>query len=196
VDWYLAILVLGVVGLMMAAPAMSGTPDESEGDIVCAQTYHLSADELWLQFELWQAASMADDAELMAEYENTILAMITADIAVHQSELRELAEQVVLQAEEKNSGGADAEEPVDATTAETRARFRERLASLNTKEAMWLALSKSDNFSHKYRLLGDYINLLRKELKMPKTQLADAGRSSAGQSAAGDVSSPRQGPTE
>jgi hypothetical protein len=139
----------------------------------------ISADDLQAQYDRWTKAVQAGDSELVSECERSLLGMINVDIAVSQSRVRALAEAVVLDSKSARPADSSEVDSGDSTPKnqesikESRAEFRARLAMLNTKEALWLALEKTHNLSHKYRLLGDYINLLRRELHMPRAKWAD-----------------------
>ena len=191
VVWCLALLMLVAGGVR---PVASEEAPEIGGDSVAAQTYQISADDMWLQYELWLAAIKAGDPELIEEYESILKGMVDADIAASQSLVHELAQTVVLNSDADSvSANAQGDSKKTADTAEAKAAreaFREKLASLNTKEALCLALDKTDNFNHKYRLLGDYINLLRRELKMPKAQWAASEKRSTPSSGNYPVVSP------
>ena len=191
VVWCLALIMLVAVGIR---PAAGEEAPEIGGDSVAAQTYQISADDMWLQYELWLAAIKAGDPELIDEYESILKGMINADIASCQTQVHELAQAVVLNAD-SNSVSAktqgDNKQAADSAEAKAaREAFREKLAALNTKEALCLALDKTDNFNHKYRLLGDYINLLRRELNMPKAQWAASEKQSTSSSGNYPVVSP------
>ncbi len=53
-----------------------------------------------------------------------------------------------------------------------RQLVRELHSILTAKESLVKSVGDTDAFSNKYRLLGDYIQLLRKELDMPRLQYA------------------------
>jgi hypothetical protein len=56
-------------------------------------------------------------------------------------------------------------------------RYKEFLplisANINVKEELYQAMNRTDAFSNKYRLLGDYKDLLRRELGMPRLNVAE-----------------------
>ena len=56
-------------------------------------------------------------------------------------------------------------------------RYKEFLpmisANINVKEELYQSMNRTDAFSNKYRLLGDYKDLLRRELGMPRLNVAE-----------------------
>lgn len=190
--------VMIVTGALSIVAGAVANDESGKAENAVSNQPNISVDDLQLQYERWIEAVQGGDPELVDECERTLMAMINADIAVSQTRVHELADSVVSDSNARsssatrtgsngsngNNGGNGA---ADATSSEaSRAEFRECLATLNTKEALWLALEKTTDVSHKYRLLGDYINLLRRELHMPRLDWAAVDHST------GNVA--RQGP--
>jgi hypothetical protein len=51
--------------------------------------------------------------------------------------------------------------------------------TLQSKRVLVDAITRTDAFSNKYRLLGDYVGLLRREVGLPKLKLAVDKKSEA-----------------
>ncbi|RKX24128.1 MAG: hypothetical protein DRP45_08885 [Candidatus Zixiibacteriota bacterium] len=115
--------------------------------------------------ELWQDAVKRHDDPKANEYEQYLYALINHDIAESESDIRKMAG--VFDAEKTSGAGSSVEDSL---------AFENSLSVLNTKETLYRSLRKSKDSSYKYRLLGDYIQLLRRELKMPKLKLASTER--------------------
>ncbi|MBD3256823.1 hypothetical protein GF377_00220 [candidate division GN15 bacterium] len=223
VVWSLALVVLTMTGVGTVG---GEEPGKAQRDTMADIPDVVSVDDMWLQCELWAAAMEAGNVETAEQYEKTLKAMITADIALSQYRVRELAETVVVNADasaEKSSASTgdkvDNDKPAGDTAAadngdngshdgngendtsarsdafEAREAFRTSLTSLNTKEALWLALERTEDVANKYRLLGDYINLLRRELKMSRLHWAAVARNAADREDRNEHRTSTQGPS-
>ena len=93
--------------------------------------------------------------------------LINRDIHLSENRVRELAKRAALA-----RGGEDNQKLPDSEVTDQEQDFQRGVALLNTKEALYRSLNKTNVFSTKYRLLGDYIDLLRRELQMPRLKLA------------------------
>lgn len=122
---------------------------------------------LQMQYNLWLDAVLSGDKSEAAEYEKNLLGIMNFNIMISQSEVRSMAKEIALapgdQAQSESDGGD---------------QFAQAIGHLNAKEALFRSALRTDAFSNKYRLLGDYIDLLRRELKMPRLKLASISKPS------------------
>jgi len=171
----ITLLTLAAV-VVLSSPALAGPPENSGDESATVQiTEELNLEGmialLQTEYILWLDAVLSG-SEAEAEYlETNLLGIINLDIMVSQEEVRSMAKEVTLA-----SGDLDASES-GASEADSN-ELKQAISHLNAKEAVFRSAVKTKAFSNKYRLLGDYIDLLRRELKMPRLKLASNDRPS------------------
>jgi hypothetical protein len=121
-------------------------------------------------YQDWVDATLSGDDKAAQDYEKRLIALVNHDIAVTEARVRELARVAIL--EDPAGASADVEESAAESTGEAHQAFQRELTLLNTKEGLCRALNRTGAFSNKYRLLGNYIDLLRGELKTVRPGLA------------------------
>lgn len=126
--------------------------------------------ELQVEYDLWLEAVLAGDDQEADRLEKNLLGMVNFDILVAREQVREMARAVALSAEVDEGQPTVPDEAKDGSVDQKE--FSRAIARLNIREALCRSLDRTDAFSNKYRLLGDYIDLLRRELKMPRLKLA------------------------
>jgi hypothetical protein len=165
---------ISLIAIVLTSPILAGSPasqdvavaTEVEAEQTCGDLtpQELTSQETvtLLQSEcfLWLDAVLSGSESEAEQLEKNLLGIISLDIMINEERVRAMAKRVALA-----PGASDSEELSQAIT------------SLNTKEALYRAAVKADAFSNKYRLLGDYIDLLRRELKMPRLKLAAGDKS-------------------
>ena len=117
-------------------------------------------DGLMYAVDLWYDASIKDNPKLVARYDVLLDNTLHQDLEATEGAILHLIEDI-----ESDSPAA-----VKVQKHQELAGVR---ATLETKQALARSIGQSEGFSEKYRLLGDYINVLRKELGMPKLKFAD-----------------------
>ncbi|MCP4684732.1 MAG: hypothetical protein GY867_04710 [bacterium] len=119
-----------------------------------------------LQFyqDLWVEANLSGDSRRAGDYLATVMALLSYDICVASYEVSELAKRALLT---QNPEGAE----TSGISVEQEA-FSGGVAVLNFKEKMFKRIAASQAFSNKYRLLGDYMELLRRDLDRPGAKMA------------------------
>jgi len=173
------LLTLFAVVLCCGAP-LTATEPAGAGDTSTDEPweeYPLDAvlTELEVDYTLWLEAQLVGDRAEKERLEKDLVGLLNYDIYVNQELVRDLAKQVALASLQKEDASG---KPLSAAEqSEQKVLFEREIARLSVKEAIFRSFSRSQAFSNKYRLLGDYIDLLRKELGMPKLKLAN-GRSS------------------
>jgi len=122
-----------------------------------------------LQFhqDLWMEASLNGDSKRAGNYLATVMALLSYDISVASFEVSELAKQALL-----SRSPEDSESPGVSPQQEA---FSRGVAVLNFKEKLFKRIASTRAFSNKYRLVSDYLDVLRRELDHPGVNLAIAG---------------------
>ncbi len=125
--------------------------------------------------DLWHDAVLKDNRKLMLHRSDEINDIIVENIQSNRLQLKMLVRQMELDNKSHSPEGKnllEGDKHDDLSTV-----YRELLPKLatmiNTKEELFRAISKTETFSNKYRLLGDYKSLLRRELDMPKLNLVE-----------------------
>jgi hypothetical protein len=134
--------------------------------------------EMETEYELWSEAVFKNDNDRAERHEAILLAMVNRDIFVCQEKVRKLAREVALASSEKPSELPDESQAEERT--ELQEVFQASIDRLNTKEILYRSATRTKAFSNKYRLLGDYIDILRRELDLPRLKLAEAEKAEPG----------------
>lgn len=132
-------------------------------------------DRLTRSIDLWVEANLKGDGKNIHKYETAIFEQIRADIASSRRLVERYEAEVRRSTSEYNrphdtraghrDDRADLRDDVkDLHQARQLLRVKERLAS---------SLHRTTAFSNKYRLLGDYKEVLRRELGMARVELAE-----------------------
>ena len=164
-----------VIGLLLSgAVAMSQNPDRvAEGSTgsfpPSVAKVEITLDNLLHEIDLWYDAVLDGNGKDMDRHESGILQIVRDDLDGSQATVQFCAKQAALAGEltgvsmEAVSGAG-----VDARSAE----FRRSLSILRSKEQKSRAFIETETSSNKYRLISDYVDILRKQLGMPKLKLA------------------------
>jgi len=123
----------------------------------------------------WVEANLTGHNKKVHRYEESILEQIQADIASSRRQLERYEAEVRSSAKEYNllhqSRAARHDDRVDLRDDVKDLHLTGRL--LKEKERLASALHKVATFSNKYRLLGDYMEVMRRELGMAKVELVE-----------------------
>lgn len=143
---------------------------------------------LEINHELWLEAQLAGHREQADLIEKDLLGLVNCDIYTHQERLRRMAKDLApsskFHADTANGGAAD--------SLTRQVDFQKAIGTLNAKETLHRSMEKTNAFSNKYRLLGDYIDLLRRELEMPRLKLASSKPPLPGESNTQSTARPRE----
>jgi len=124
---------------------------------------------LEIDHDLWLEAQLGGDHDQVARIEKELIGLLNSDIYSHQEQVREMAKDMVMSSV---PGSDTAETLAAADSLISKADLQDAINTLNAKEALCRSLKRTNAFSNKYRLLGDYIDLLRRELEMPRLKMA------------------------
>jgi hypothetical protein len=161
---------LALIALVAVASLVTASDKVPGNDVATVgpwTEYSLEAalTELEVDYGLWLEATLTDVQPEVGRLEKAMMSLVNYDIFVTQEKVRALAKAAARQSwQEKRD---TLQPPSDET-----ARMNDAIGQLNTKEALYRSITRTTAFSNKYRLLGDYINLLRRELELPRLKLA------------------------
>jgi hypothetical protein len=124
--------------------------------------------------DLWYDAALKGDDREVDRYYAEIERILDRDIKAGRVLIKLLVQQSTVK---EASSGPVGENLVDekilgGLPKADRQLVRELYSILTAKESLVKSVGDTGAFSNKYRLLGDYIQLLRKELDMPRLQYA------------------------
>ncbi len=117
----------------------------------------------------WHEASESGRIPESRLLENDINRQIADDIDAHQTRLREMARELL-----KLVDTTAPPTELDAEAAAQRALFETTLSILSQKRLIAENLRRTRSLENRSRLLGDYVDLLRRELRMSRPKLAAA----------------------
>lgn len=167
-------LLIGAAALMIVVAATAVATDrttDSNSDEATANTVRFlyGSDDLLQQFthhiDLWHDAVLKGDNDRTRHQVEQLNEMIRRDIKGTEKMVRVLAKQAALEpADEDETEKPDAFSP--------RRQFERAHALLELKRTLAQSIERTDAFSNKYRLLGDYRDVIRRQLQMPKLKLA------------------------
>jgi hypothetical protein len=172
------IIVFGAALILMGTATAGEKQEENTGKTygppVKLFELKTTCDRLSHSVDLWHDANLKGNEDAVVKYFDEMLVMIDQDIVASRRMLKLFAQQRLLEhatndVEQRNLlENRENQAELDAD----RKAIEQLAALINTKTAVRDAIGRSDVFSNKYRLLGDYINLLRKELNIPKVKMA------------------------
>ncbi len=130
----------------------------------------MTMENLLHHVDLWHDAILKGDRQRVRYYEQEIRGILRSDITATEQTVRHYARKAALAKHKQTQD----QQPVGvkSTKATERRLFRQSLTLLNTKEHLSRSFIRTEAFSNKYRLINDYIDLLRKQLDMPHPELA------------------------
>ena len=166
------VLILTAV-LALSSSILAGPPKDAKAEAAAQMSEEFNTEEtialLQIEYSLWLDAVLSGDKSEAEYLEKNLLGRINLDIMVSQESVRSMAREVAL------TPGDQVAQESDANDSD---EFKQAIRHLNAKEAIFRSAVKTEAFSNKYRLLGDYIDLLRRELKMPRLKLVSNQASS------------------
>lgn len=158
--WLAGVVVTVGLGLTAAA--------DQDISAVAEATPVAGADSLDIVIDLWYQATLAGDNSQANEYENKILRLLSIDIECTQERLLKMIEQAKSAQNDTDAKTATA----DSLPSPLQDSINFLHSRLKVKRILSSTISDSDAFSNKYRLLGDYVELIRRDVGLPKLKLA------------------------
>lgn len=125
--------------------------------------------------DLWHDANLKDNKRLTRQYEVQIAALLQTDI--------EVTTRIISQCQrEISQSKAEWKKPHDKWCEKTDDRkdykddkwdLKQAKSWLKVKKRLAKSISKTDAFSNKFRLLGDYVGVLRTQLGAERVELVE-----------------------
>lgn len=157
----------GTVVAMSLSIGQAAEPN-TRPDSVQSPASITAADSLDIIMEQWYQFILEGNDSQANAVEQQILRLLSTDVDQTQKRLTSL-----ISSDKGESKAADATFAKADTNASSLHDSVEFLrSSVRVKRILYESISASDAFSYKYRLLGDYVDLLRREVGLPKLKLA------------------------
>ena len=164
-SWLAMVALTAGVATIVSADPRKSSPDSNQ--------YRNSvsvADSLNVTIDQWYDAALHDQGRAHG-FEKQLLKSLQKDIDNTQGRIRQLRDQI------SSSGGQiSSTDSVPNPLSDSLTRLSE---IVRTKRALVDAITRTDALSNKYRLLGDYVGLIRREVGLPKLKLAVDKKSEA-----------------
>ncbi len=154
-------LAIGIALSTAANPSIKPADSQSVQSITPAESLSQAVDR-------WYEATLAGDNGKTRECEQRLVKLLAADIDRTQNELNLLTTHLT----DKSSDSLIGPLPPDSQANPIRDSLSILKDKVRLKRMLLGAITQSDAFSNKYRLLGDYVDLLRREVGLPKLKLA------------------------
>jgi hypothetical protein len=167
-------LLFTTVALLSAALVALAAPDPKPDSLVSGTSADLVSPEecqarLDSATEQWHRAVLSGDSKKVDACRSVIDGLIMADLARQVRDLE--AKRAVVLAQAALLG--DTLTPLSPSRGmEVNAEYAHLLDNFRAKQLVYASYRRSEAFSNKYRLLGDYVDLVRKELGMARLRLA------------------------
>jgi hypothetical protein len=165
---------LAVILLVAGANTMAGDDSPGAGqpkvDLPSGYTeIKGTVENLSHHIDLWHDAILKGNREKAGHYEREIQRILRSDIRETRKAVRYYARRAAAE-----SSLEDDQEQVSGDGQETAVEFalRRSVSLLSSKTQLSRSFDRTDAFSNKYRLVNDYVGLLRKQLEMPQPKLA------------------------
>ena len=155
--------IIGIMIILGGTATVGDAKDASQPAAVPLCSLESTITRMQQDYQEWVAATLRDDDNAATVHEQALKSAVWLDLMRCEDRVRLLAKQVTLS---RDSLGT-------VHDANAESDFKDALSNLKAKQALNRSITSTDAFSNKYRLLGDYIYLLRKELKMRPPELAD-----------------------
>ena len=127
------------------------------------------------KIDIWHEANLFGNTGLCREKEIEILDILDEDINATKARIEKYRQEVNRSGFESRRAHYSKVQKID-----DRRDFRDDKSDLKTaqnlykvKKRLYLSLKKTSSFSNKYRLLGDYVSILNREMGLKKLELAE-----------------------
>jgi len=181
------------IGTLLISPLMAGQPEpdtavpiEDLGNQQPTDCRNAGATLVKLSHfvSLWREANLNDDANRAGQYEMELTDMLRTDIRQCMAQIDKCKQQLCSNVE---TGSVSTVSAGDLQRAVLLDNMQDADSLLKTKKRLLGAIIHSSAFSNKFRLLGDYMELLRRELDHNAVKVAVSD-----EDISGDESSPNR----
>ena len=172
----------GILMIVAAGPVHAKGPAEAHQEIkeIRRDTRDQTVTRATLErlshtVDLWHDANLKDDQSLAYRYEQQLNEIILSDIGATARHLSQRAKEIKRSVRQMHCEERRWSEPMDdqASLADDT-KDNEKLEMIfKTKKRLAAAIAKSEAFSNRFRLLGDYEEVLRAELGFDRQQWAE-----------------------
>lgn len=177
------VLLLIMAGLLVAGTAITGPVfDEKTGDMVelrgdrkeinqTRATYDLLSHTI----DLWHDANLKGTGARIEQYEKEIVSIAKNDIRTSEILVAQYRHEVVRSRAEASRPNTSRVGRVDDRTdlRDDRQDAKQARTIVQVKQRLIASFVKSTQFSNKYRLINDYLAVLKGELKAHQVELAE-----------------------
>lgn len=170
VHWGWVLLAIMIAGSIAAADNLQRAADRTE---ICQDKQELKRtkacyDKLSSAIDNWHDAYLLGDEKRIGGAEKVLVDIIVEDINVSYKLVGE-SEKELVRSRVSSDGSIDQRTDV----IDDRADLKQARKLLNSKEHLLAGWKKADSFGYKYRVLGDYQELLRQEMGVVRLELAE-----------------------
>ncbi len=145
----------------------------------------LAPDQLAYAVDLWYDAVLKGDQPRLVQAEQSMLALLQRDLdstAYVVEQFRQLLWQAQVASVVLPDTGQSLSDDLPVLEFVNREHFSYAIDLCKTKERLVTAIRRSGAISNKYRLISDYIEVLRRQVGLPKLKLAGIPAVGTGQS--------------
>jgi hypothetical protein len=157
-----SIVFIWIGGSVIADSYPQGGQSKEENQSLKKNT-QATLEQLDRNIDLWHKANLRGNSKEIRRYEEDIFNLVRTDLA----ETRQLVEALQVGASSINNSADQSKKHRKAEN------LQEAKLRLQLKEQLAASLFRTNAFSNKYRLLGNYMEVLRSELGATQTQLAE-----------------------
>jgi hypothetical protein len=163
-----------VIMIILSGTVLAGDAEDApQPATVPLEFQDATIKNLQCKHQEWVNTALAGRTAEARDQEKAIVATIYNDLMKTEEQVRLLARDVAT-TERTSENSRAAREAVD----ELQFEFKQAMAGLKAKRAIYQSLQRTEAFSNKYRLIGDYIYLLRQEQGLGPFDLAEVSPNS------------------
>ena len=182
-----ASLIVRIASLAALTISAADRPSETRAIPEPLKEYYysgLAPNRLAYAVDLWYDAVLKGDEPRVTAREKDILGLIQQDVDSTNlvlEQFRQLLWQAQVASVVMPDTGQSLSDDLPLLEYLNRDRYSYEVDLYKTKEKLVAAIRRSDAFSNKYRLISDYIEVLRRQVGLPKLKLAGAPKSATAQ---------------
>jgi hypothetical protein len=182
----LIFIALGLV-LALAISSFAGEPGNSQVvaksefrfDIREAERINTVVKGLSAEIDLWHDAALKRNGKRMRSHEKRIFDIIENDIQARDRVIYRFENEVVRStANVVGEPGRPAEAPIgeQVEMRDDIKDLRQARQLVKAKELLFDSIKRTETFSNRYRLLGDYLEIVKREGRLNTVEVAEDGR--------------------
>ena len=179
-----ALLIVGIASLAALTVSAADRPSGTRVIPEPLKEYYysgLAPNRLAYAVDLWYDAVLKGDEPRVTAREKALLGLIQQDVDSTNlvlEQFRQLLWQAQVASVVMPDTGQSLSDDLPLLEYLNRDRYSYEVDICKTKEKLVAAIRRSEAFSNKYRLISDYIEVLRRQVGLPKLKLAGAPKGS------------------